>query len=335
MPDLATTYLGFPLQNPLVVSASPLTASIAQIRQLEAAGAAAIVLPSLFTEQVKLQSLGMEYYLAGQRDVLPEALKHIPDMEGYNKGVGGYLAYVHQAKTTVRIPIIASLNGDFDSDWLASAKMIQAAGADALELNLYFLSPQPSITAGEIEDRMVRLVQTLHQQLRIPIAVKLSPYFTAFANLAQRLDQAGANALVLFNRFYQPDFDIEQETVTPTLDLSNSQELRLRLRWTSILHHTIRGDLAITGGIHSTADVIKGLMAGAKVVMLTSALFMHGFGHITQLVKELDGWLQQHHIASVTQIRGRMSQQYHSDPAAFERANYMTVLKSFHETTSE
>ena len=182
---------------------------------------------------------------------------------------------------------------------------------------------------------MVRLVQTLHQQLRIPIAVKLSPYFTAFANLAQRLDQAGANALVLFNRFYQPDFDIEQETVTPTLDLSNSQELRLRLRWTSILHHTIRGDLAITGGIHSTADVIKGLMAGAKVVMLTSALFMHGFGHITQLVKELDGWLQQHHIASVTQIRGRMSQQYHSDPAAFERANYMTVLKSFHETTSE
>lgn len=331
MADLSTTYLGFRLKNPLVVSASPLTASIAQIRQLETAGAAAVVLPSLFIEQVKLQSLGMTYYLAGQRNVLPEALKHLPDMEGYNHGVGGYLAYVHEAKTNVNIPVIASLNGDFDSDWLPSAKMIQAAGADALELNLYFLAARPSITSGEIEERMLQVVQELHQQLRIPIAVKLSPYFTAFANLAYRLDQAGANGLVLFNRFYQPDFDIEQESVTPTLDLSASQELRLRLRWTTILQGHVKAHLAITGGIHTVEDVIKGLMAGADVVMLASALFEHGFAHLTTLQNELQAWLEQHQFAALAQIRGRMGQQYHSDPAAFERANYMTVLKSFNK----
>lgn len=329
MADLSTTYLGFQLKNPLVVSASPLTASVDQIRQLERAGAAAVVLPSLFTEQVKLQSLGMEYYLAGQRDVLPDALKHIPDMDGYNRGVGGYLAYIYQAKTAVQIPVIASLNGDFDSDWLPSAKMIQAAGADALELNLYFLSAQPSIAAAEIEDRMVNLVQTLHQQLKIPVAVKLSPYFTAFANLAQRLDQAGAGSLVLFNRFYQPDFDIEHGTVTPTLDLSRSQELRLRLRWTAILHTFVKTDLAITGGVHSVVDVVKGLMAGAQVVMVASSLFEHGFTHLTALQNGLRAWLDEHNLDNVGQIRGRMSQQYQNDQAAFERANYMTVLKSF------
>jgi dihydroorotate dehydrogenase (fumarate) len=329
MADLSTPYLGFQLKNPLVVSASPLTASVDQIRQLERAGAAAVVLPSLFTEQVKLQSLGMEYYLAGQRDVLPDALKHIPDMDGYNRGVGGYLAYIYQAKTAVQIPVIASLNGDFDSDWLSSAKLIQAAGADALELNLYFLSAQPSIAAAEIEKRMVNLVQTLHQQLKIPVAVKLSPYFTAFANLAQRLDQAGADSLVLFNRFYQPDFDIEQGTVTPTLDLSRSQELRLRLRWTAILHTFVKTDLAITGGVHSVVDVVKALMAGAQVVMVASSLFEHGFTHLTELQTGLGAWLDEHNLDNVGQIRGRMSQHYQNDPAAFERANYMTVLKSF------
>jgi dihydroorotate dehydrogenase (fumarate) len=332
MADLSTTYLGFRLKNPLVVSASPLTASVAQIRQIETAGAAAVVLPSLFIEQVKLQSLGMEYYLAGQRNVLPEALKHIPDMEGYNHGVGGYLAYVHEAKTSVNIPVIASLNGDFESEWLPSARMIQAAGADALELNLYFLTTHPSVVSKEVEDRMVEIVQTLRQKLKIPIAIKLSPYFTAFANLAQRLDQAGANGLVLFNRFYQPDFDIEQEVVTPTLDLSQSQELRLRLRWAAILHHHVKANLAITGGVHTLTDVVKGLMAGANVVMLASALFEQGFSHITQLLEELNHWLDEHDFEAVGQVWGRMAQQYKVDSAAFERANYMAVLKSFGET---
>lgn len=329
MIDLATTYLGFSLRNPFVVSASPLTASVSQIRQLEALGAAAVVLPSLFTEQVKLQSLGMNYYLDHQRSVLPEALKHIPNMEGYNKGVGGYLAYVYEAKNAVQIPVIASLNGDFDSEWLPSAKMIQAAGADALELNIYFLAANPSRTAGEIEDRMVTLVQSLRQQLRIPLAVKLSSHFTAFANLAQRLDQAGAQGLVLFNRFYQPDFDIEQEVVLPTLELSRSEELRLRLRWACILSAFVKADLAITGGIHTSGDVVKGLMAGAKVVMLASTLFQHGFSRLSELQVELVAWLEEHGLESVQAICGRMSQLYQADPTAVERANYMNVLKSF------
>lgn len=329
MIDLSTSYLGFPLKNPFVIAASPLTASIGQIRQLEALGAAAVVLPSLFTEQVKLQSLGMSYYLDHQRDVLPEALKHIPNMEGYNKGVGGYLAYVYEAKKAVGIPVIASLNGDFDSDWLPSAKMIQSAGADALELNIYFLAANPARTAGEIEDRMVQLVQTLRQQLKIPLAVKLSAHFTAFANLAQRLDQAGARGLVLFNRFYQPDFDIEQEVVLPTLELSRSEELRLRLRWACILSSFARADLAITGGVHTPEDVVKGLMAGARVVMLASTLFQHGFNHLSELRAGLIAWLENHQLESVQAICGRMSQQYQVDPTAFERANYMTVLKSF------
>ncbi|MCL4869568.1 MAG: dihydroorotate dehydrogenase-like protein [Anaerolineae bacterium] len=329
MPDLSTRYLGFTLKNPLIVSASPLTASIEQIRQLEGAGAAAIVLPSLFTEQIKIQSLGMEYYLIGQREMLPEALKHVPAMEGYNKGVGGYLAYLHEAKTAVQIPVIASLNGDFDSDWLPSAKLLQAAGADALELNIYFLAARPSVTASEIEDRMVNLVQALHQQLKIPVAVKLSPYFTALANLAYRLDQAGANGLVIFNRFYQPDFVIEERAVTPSLELSQPGELRLRLRWAAILRSFIQADLAITGGVHSVEDVIKGIMAGANAVMLTSALLQQGFGHLTTLQNELHNWLETHHLSNLEMIRGQMSLQYQSDPAAFERANYMTVLKSF------
>ncbi len=329
MIDLSTTYLGFQLKNPLVISASPLTASVGQIRQLESLGAAAIVLPSLFTEQVRLQSLGMDYYLENQRHVLPEALKHIPNMEGYNKGVGGYLAYIHEAKNAIQIPVIASLNGDFDSDWLPSAKMIQAAGADALELNIYFLAANPARTASEIEDRMVQLVQNLRQNLKIPVAVKLSAYYTAFANLAQRLDQVGVRGLVLFNRFYQPDFDIDQEVVLPTLELSRSEELRLRLRWASILSSFIKADLAITGGIHTPEDVVKGLMAGAKVVMLTSTLFQHGFNHLTELQIGLKDWLQTHQIESVQALCGRMSQQYQRDPTAFERANYMNVLKSF------
>jgi dihydroorotate dehydrogenase (fumarate) len=328
MADLTTTYLGLPLKNPLVVSASPLSADVNNLQRMEQAGAAAVVLPSLFEEQVELQELGMDEFFAADPATLPEELRNIPDMKGYNQGVYGYLAHIYQAKKALSVPVIASLNGYYGGGWVQYAHLIEAAGADALELNVYYLATRPHISSGDIEQMYLDLVRQVKAQVKIPVAVKLSPYFSALAHMASRLDEVGANALVLFNRFYQPDFDLETQAVIPSLTLSDPTELRLRLRWVAILHDCIRADLAVTGGVHTAEDVLKCMMAGAKVAMMTSALLKNGIEHLSVVLENLEQWLVAHGHTSVQEIQGRMSQQAVADPAAFERANYMSVLKS-------
>ncbi len=327
MTDLTTTYLGLNLRNPLIVSASPLSAYVDNMKRMEQSGAAAVVLPSLFEEQIERQSLGVDRY-PHLEAILPDGLKHIPDMAGYNQGANGYLSLVYQAKRAVNIPIIASLNGYYSGGWSQYARLIEAAGADALELNVYYLAAQPRITGSEIEKMLIQLVQNVKAEVKIPVAVKLSPYFSALANLAVRLDQEGVNGLVLFNRFYQPDFDIETQAVVPSLDLSQPTELRLRLRWAAILHDLIQADLVVTGGVHSGSDIVKSVMAGAKATMVASVLLNRGIEHIRRLLDELERWLKEHGVQSVRELHGRMSQKSVADPAALERANYMNVLKS-------
>ena len=327
MTDLTTTYLGLHLQNPLIVSASPLSAYVDNMKRMEQSGAAAIVLPSLFEEQIERQSLGVDQY-PHLEAILPNALKHIPDMAGYNQGANGYLSLVYQAKRAVGVPIIASLNGYYSGGWSQYARLIEAAGADALELNVYYLAAQPRITGTEIEQMMIQLVQSVKAEVKIPVAVKLSPFFSALAHMATQLDEAGANGLVLFNRFYQPDFDIETQTVVPSLDLSQPTELRLRLRWAAILYGMVQADIALTGGVHSGVDIVKTVMAGGKVAMVASVLLNRGIEHIRRLLEELEQWLVEHEVQSLTELNGRMSQKSVADPAALERANYMNVLKS-------
>lgn len=328
MADLKTTYLGLSLNSPLVVSSNPLTFEIDNIRRMEQAGASAVILYSLFEEQITLAELGYSNYYEHRNEELPEALRHIARMAEYNQGAGGYLAHVYQAKKAVGIPIIASLNGYYSSGWTRYAKLIEAAGADALELNIYYLATKPHISSVEIEQMYLDLVRDVKQTVRIPVAVKLSPYFSAMSNVARRLVNAGANALVLFNRFYQPDFDIESRTIVPSLDLSNSTELRLRLRWVALLHGQITADLAITGGVHTAQDVVKCIMAGANVAMMASAILKNGIDHISTVTAELNQWLVEHEIASINDIRGCLSQVQIGDSAALERANYLNVLRS-------
>ena len=331
MADLSTTYLGLPLKNPIVASASSLSAEIDNLRQMEASGAAAIVMYSLFEEQIELQELGYTEYYDRHPESLPEPLQHLATMEEFRQGAGNYLAHLYQAKKAVNIPVIASLNGYYSSGWTRYARLLEAAGADALELNIYYLATKPNISGSDVERMYLDLVRNVRSTINIPIAVKLSPYFSAMANVAHSLDQAGAGALVLFNRFYQPDFDIETETVRPSLDLSNSAELRLRLRWAGMLYGKLNADLALTGGIHNGRDVVKSLMAGAKVAMVASALYEHGIDYIGTMLEQLNQWLDDHDYGSVEEIRGRMSVQAIGDSAAFERANYVKVLKTYQE----
>lgn len=329
MADLSTTYLDLNLKNPIVVSPSTLTESVDNLRQMEAAGAAAIVLYSLFEEQVELQELGYTNYYDTHPDSLPEALRDVAAMKEFRMGASSYLAHLFQAKRAVNIPIIASLNGYYNSGWTQYAKLLEAAGADALELNIYYLATKPQVSGAEIEQMYLDLVRNVRSTISIPVAVKLSPYFSAMAYMARALDDAGANALVLFNRFYQPDFDVETEEVVPSLDLSTPQELRLRLRWVAMLYGRIKANLAITGGVHTATDVVKGIMAGANVTMMTSALYKHGIDHIATVVQELNAWLDDHGYDSVSDLRGHLSVQKTGDSAAFERANYLKVLKSY------
>lgn len=327
MADLSTTYLGMKLKNPVVVSSSPLTADIDKIRLLEEAGAAAVVLPSLFEEQIELDNLGYGD-APPPAEALPPALQYVPDMRDYNWGARGYLALLYQAKRAVNIPVIASLNGYFGGGWIQYARLIEAAGADALELNIYYLATRPQISGEDIERMYLDLVREMKANTRIPIAVKLSPYFSAMANVAQRLDNAGADALVLFNRFFQPDFDLETRSVVPTLDLSNPSELRLRLRWVAILYCFIKAELAVTGGVHSAEGVLKSILAGARVAMMTSALIAKGIDYLSQILADLDRWLEARGYRAIGDVRGSMCQTSVADPAAFERANYMEVLRA-------
>ncbi len=327
--DLTTTYLGMRLKNPLVPSASPLSEQLDTIRQMEDAGAAAVVMHSLFEEQLTRESHRLDHYLDYGSESFAEALSYFPDAAAYHVGPEQYLEKIRRAKEAVGVPIIGSLNGISTGGWTRYAKWIEEAGADALELNIYYIPTDPRLTGAEVEGRYLEVVRAVRQHVTIPLAVKLGPYFSAMANMAQRLADAGADALVLFNRFYQPDFDLDALEVTPGLVLSNSYEMRLPLRWVALLYGRVAVDLAVTSGVHTHEDVLKALMAGANVTMMASELLRHGIDRLWAVLEDLRTWMEEHQYESVEQMRGSMSQQHVTEPTAFERANYMKVLQSW------
>jgi dihydroorotate dehydrogenase (fumarate) len=327
--NLSTNYLGMVLKNPIVVSSSPLSHSVDSIRRLEDAGAAGVVMYSLFEEQIGFDSYYVDYHLTQGTDTYAESISYFPDMQSYNVGPDEYLSLLRRAREAVNIPIIGSLNGASVGGWTDYAALIEEAGADALELNIYYLPTSTDITGIEVEALYLDILSAVRQAVTIPVAVKLSPFFSSTANMANRLVAHGADGLVLFNRFYQPDFDLENLEVTPRLVLSNSHDLRLPLRWVAILFGRLKADLAITSGIHTSEDVIKGLMAGAKVTMMASELLQNGVRRISAVLNELVAWLDEHEYESVMQMIGAISQQHCAEPAAFERANYMKMLQSY------
>jgi len=329
MIDLSTAYMGLPLKNPIVASASPLCDSVDKIRLLEDHGIAAVVLPSLFEEQLILESESVDADLSRGAETFPESSSFLPELADYNLGPDGYLELIREAKRAVSIPVIASLNGVTPGGWVRYAREMEEAGADAIELNIYSLVTDPARTSAEVEMDYCALVRRLRDNLKIPIAVKLSHFFSAVANFAGHLDASGANALVLFNRFYQPDFDIDQMEVIPSLTLSHPSELLLRLHWTAVIYGHVAADLAVTGGVHSSEDVLKSVMAGARVAMMTSALLQNGVAHLDTVLSGIVQWMEEHEYASISQMRGSMSQRNVPDPATFERGNYMRVLSSY------
>jgi dihydroorotate dehydrogenase (fumarate) len=329
VPDLSTSYLGLNLKNPLVVSAGPLCKDIGNVLRMEDAGASAVVLHSLFEEQITLESQDLDRNLSAGAESFAESLSYFPDMETFQIGPEGYIEHIRKAKEAVDIPIIGSLNGVSTGGWIRYAKLIEEAGADALELNIYFLAVNPETTGSHIEDLYVELVSHIKASVRIPVAVKLGPYFSSFTNLAARLDKAGADGLVIFNRFYQPDYDLEALEVVPNLTLSRSSELLLRLYAAATLYGHVKADLAITGGVHTVEDVLKSMMAGGKVAMMTSALLQNGIGHIKTLHEGLAKWMDEHEYESVKQMQGSMCMKSVAQPAAYLRANYMKVLGSY------
>jgi dihydroorotate dehydrogenase (fumarate) len=329
MIDLRTSYMGLDLKNPIVASASPLCDSVDNIRLLEDHGIAAVVLPSLFEEQLILESESVDADLSRGADAFPESSSFLPDLMDYNLGPDGYLELIRKAKESVSVPVIGSLNGVSPRGWVRYARDMEQAGADAIELNIYSLVTDPSRTASQVEKDYCDLVRKMREALTIPIAVKISHFFSAVANFASHLDTSGTNALVLFNRFYQPDLDIEQLEVVPSLTLSRPSELLLRLHWVAIIHGHISADMAITGGVHSAQDVLKSMMAGARVAMMTSALLENGVEYLDTVRAGMIRWMEEHEYESINQMCGSMSQRNVPDPAAYERANYMRVLSSY------
>jgi dihydroorotate dehydrogenase (fumarate) len=329
MPDLRTTYLGLALANPLVASASPLSESLDDIRRLEDAGAAAVVLYSLFEEQITLESQHLDRYLSNGTESFAESLTYFPDMNGYRLGPEGYLEHVRRAKAAVGMPVIASLNGVSTGGWIEYAKKIEEAGADALELNVSYIPTDAEMTGAQVEQMYVDLVRDVKRSVSIPVAVKVGHAWTALANVAARIDGVGADGLVIFNRFYLPDFDLDNLEVVPRLTLSSSHELLVRLHWVAILYGHVRADLAVTGGVHTPEDVVKSMMAGARVAMMASALLKHGIAHLAAVRSGLVAWMEAHEYASIRQMQGSMSYRAVREPSAFERANYMKVLSSY------
>ncbi|MCS7221621.1 MAG: dihydroorotate dehydrogenase-like protein [Anaerolineae bacterium] len=327
--NLTTRYMGMTLKNPIVPSSSPLSETLDGIRRLEDAGAAAVVMYSLFEEQIILESHQLDHFLSYGIESFAEALRYFPDMHTYHIGPEEYLNLIRRAKEAVDIPIIGSLNGVSSGGWIEYARKIQEAGADALELNIYYIPTDPRRTGAEIEQMYLDVLRDVKASVSIPVAMKLSPRFSSIPNMALRLAEAGADALVLFNRFYQPDFDLENLEVIPRLVLSTSNELRLPLRWVAILYGRIPVDFAITTGVHTYQDVLKGLMAGAKVTMMASELLQNGVGRISVILEEMQQWMEEHEYESVEQMQGSMSQKNVAEPAIFERANYMKVLQSW------
>ena len=329
MAELTTTYLGLQLKNPLVASASPLSEKLDTARQLEDAGVSALVMYSLFEEQIIQESLELDYYLERGTHAFAEAMTYFPEAPRYKLGAEAYIDKMKELKKALSIPVIASLNGTSDGGWIDLAERIASAGADALELNLYYLPTDPQTTGTELEDRYVALIKKAAGKLTIPVAIKLSPFFTSLPNLVYRLGEAGAKGVVLFNRFYQPDLDIEALEVVPNLTLSSPEEMRLPLRWIAILYGRVAADMAFSSGAYTGEDVVKATMAGAAVTMMTSALLKNGTGHAGQVLTELTSWMEAHDYESIQQMRGSTSQKAVAEPAAFERANYIKVLSSF------
>ena len=329
MPDLKTKYLGLELKNPVVASSGPFSKDVGAILKMEDAGVSAVVLHSLFEEQINLESKELDRFLSKDENSYAEALQYFPDMQGYNIGPDGYLEHIRKAKEAADIPVIGSLNGVSTGGWIRYAKLIEEAGADGLELNVYYMPTDPELTSARVEQMYADLVSHVKASVHIPVAVKLGPFFSAIPNMARRLDAAGADALVLFNRFYQPDFDLEALEVVPDLALSNSSELLMRLHWVAVLFGNVKADMAITGGVHTAEDVVKSMMAGARVAMTTSALLRNGPDYPAKLIGNLLGWMEKHEYASIAQMQGSMSQRAVAEPAAFERANYMKVLSSY------
>ncbi|MCL4870495.1 MAG: dihydroorotate dehydrogenase-like protein [Anaerolineae bacterium] len=327
--DLSTTYLGLKLKNPLVPSSSPLSRSLDNLKRMEDAGAAAIVLYSLFEEQINQESHTLDAYLTQGVESYAEALSYFPEAREYNTGPDVYLEHIRQAKASLEIPVIASLNGVSTGGWVRYARDMQEAGADALELNVYYLPTDLYMTSGEVERLYLDILADVKTVVKIPVAMKLSPYFSSMANMAHRLDVAGANGLVLFNRFYQPDLDLDNLEVVPNLKLSSSNELRLPLRWIAILYGRVQADLALTTGVHTVTDVLKGVAAGAAVTMIASELLKNGINRLIVLRQGVEAWLTEREYESLEQLRGSLSQMNCAEPAAFERANYMRVLSSY------
>jgi dihydroorotate dehydrogenase (fumarate) len=327
MIDLSTTYLGMKLRTPLVASASPLSQDLDGIRRLEDAGASAIVLYSLFEEQLRQEAIELDYQLSAGTESFAESLTYFPMRGEFRTGPEGYLCHIEAAKNAVRVPVIASLNGATIGGWTKYARAMEDAGADAIECNIYFIPTDMDTPGIEVEQRYVEIVRAVRSSVRIPVAVKLSPFFSNMAHMAKWLVEAGADGLVLFNRFYQPDIDLNELELRPNVLLSTPQALRLPLTWIGILYGRVRTSLAATSGIHSAEDVIKLLMAGADVTMLCSALLRKGPGHLSTIERDLQEWMEQHEYESVDQMQGSMSQLHCSDPSAFERAQYMRAVK--------
>lgn len=327
--DLTTTYLGLHLKNPCVASASPLTKRIDYVRRLEDAGASAIVMYSLFEEQITHESTELDHYLNRGTHSFAEAMSYFPDLETYNVGPEHYLEHLQKAKAAVNVPIIGSLNGISPGGWVNYARKIEQAGADALELNIYYLPTDPDVSSAELEETYVHLVKEVRAAVTLPLALKLSPFFTALPHIAKRFVEAGANGLVLFNRFYQPDLDLDTLEVVPNLALSTSAEMRLPLRWIALFYGRIPVDFALTSGVHTARDVLKAMMAGANVAMMTSVLLANGINHLVHILANMQLWMEENAYSSIAQMRGSMSQQAVAEPAAFERANYLKALNSF------
>ena len=327
--DMRTRYLGLELRNPVVASASPLCGDLDTLKRLEEAGAAAVVLPSLFEEQIEHEEIAVHWTIEAWAHGDAETATYFPELDDYNTGPGAYLEHVAAAKEALSIPVIASLNGSTAGGWTRYARLMEEAGADALELNLYSVEANPDTRAHDVEAREFLLVRKVKDSIGIPLAVKVGPYFSAFAHTARELARAGADGLVLFNRFLQPDIDPETLSVVPSIHLSSREELRLALRWIAILKGRVHVSLAATGGVHEPEDVVKVLLAGGDVAMVASALLMHGPAWVTTLVDGLTSWLSQHEYESVRQLKGSMSQESCPDPAAFERASYMRALTSY------
>jgi dihydroorotate dehydrogenase (fumarate) len=327
--DLSTTYMGLKLQNPLVASPSPLCEKVDNIKKMEDAGAAAVVLHSLFEEQINAEGKELDRFLTQGTESFAESLSYFPNIDYFTVGPDDYLNLITKAKSSVKIPIIASLNGVSTGGWISYAKEFEKSGADAIELNIYYIPTDPELVSQQVEYMYTEVAKNVKNSVNIPVAIKLSPYFSSMAYMARKFDQIGVDALVMFNRFYQPDFDLEKMEVVPNLVLSTSDELTLRLRWVAILYGHIKADTAITGGIHTAEDVVKAMMAGAKVAMMTSALLKNGIDYIAKVKDGLVEWMKKHDYDSIAQIQGSMSQKSVAEPAAFERANYMKVLKSF------